>query len=405
MKALYVLNNDIRFNDNEALALACSNYQELSVIYFIDQSQSTFRLNLIKEALIALESKFENFNQTIYICQSPKKDYLELICNDFDQVIASMPYSQFDKEPNIDNLKYVDTQTLYKREELNFHIKDLPNVFTSFRKKIETVTPTSDTFAIESMPKLKPLDLPSVKLFFKKANLGKKNLSFQGSEDKALGRLDYYLFKSEKVLNYKDTRNGMIEFDDSTKFSPWLSIGAISAKTIYRELSRFEVEVKSNQSTYWVYFELLWRDYFKFLAFKFSDKFYLKSGIQQKNPKEQKQDQQVESFKKWINCNTGDDFVDANMNELVTTGWMSNRGRQNVASYLCKTLLVDWTYGAKFFASQLIDYDPESNWGNWSYLAGVGVDPRDRKFNTQKQAKDYDPEMAYRNMFKPKSNL
>jgi deoxyribodipyrimidine photo-lyase len=84
------------------------------------------------------------------------------------------------------------------------------------------------------------------------------------------------------------------------------------------------------------------------------------------------------------------------MRELAATGFMSNRGRQNVASYLVHDLGVDWRWGAAYFEQQLIDYDPASNWGNWAYIAGVGNDPRpNRKFNTRSQAERYDPEGRY----------
>ena len=83
------------------------------------------------------------------------------------------------------------------------------------------------------------------------------------------------------------------------------------------------------------------------------------------------------------------------MNELNSTGWMSNRGRQNVASYLIHDLGLNWTWGASYFEKKLIDYDPDVNWGNWLYLSGRGSDPRARKFNTQKQAMTYDPNGEY----------
>ena len=78
------------------------------------------------------------------------------------------------------------------------------------------------------------------------------------------------------------------------------------------------------------------------------------------------------------------------MIELSKTGWMSNRGRQNVASYFSKNLLMDWRIGAAYFESQLIDYDVHSNYGNWMYVSGVGNDPRDRKFDVSWQAQKYD---------------
>jgi len=79
------------------------------------------------------------------------------------------------------------------------------------------------------------------------------------------------------------------------------------------------------------------------------------------------------------------------MIELAETGWMSNRGRQNVASYLVHELGIDWRWGAAYFESLLIDYDPSSNYGNWMYVAGVGNDPRARVFSMERQAQQYDP--------------
>jgi deoxyribodipyrimidine photo-lyase len=88
------------------------------------------------------------------------------------------------------------------------------------------------------------------------------------------------------------------------------------------------------------------------------------------------------------------------MKELKLTGFMSNRGRQNVASYLCNDLNIDWRFGASYFEQQLIDYDVCSNWGNWAYLAGVGNDPRGKRyFNIEKQASDYDKNFLYRNLW------
>ncbi|MFM7128173.1 MAG: FAD-binding domain-containing protein, partial [bacterium] len=98
----------------------------------------------------------------------------------------------------------------------------------------------------------------------------------------------------------------------------------------------------------------------------------------------------------WREGKTGIPFVDANMRELLMTGFQSNRGRQNVASFLVKNLGIDWRAGAEWFESQLIDYDVCANWGNWAYVAGVGNDPRqDRYFHVIKQARDYDPDARY----------
>ena len=109
--------------------------------------------------------------------------------------------------------------------------------------------------------------------------------------------------------------------------------------------------------------------------------------------------QNTKAFNQWINGTTPEHFVNANMIELQKTGWMSNRGRQNVASYWAKEWEQDWRIGAAYFESMLIDYDMHSNYGNWMYNAGVGNDPRDRKFNIKRQAEMYDSDGKFQKMW------
>jgi deoxyribodipyrimidine photo-lyase len=190
----------------------------------------------------------------------------------------------------------------------------------------------------------------------------------------------------------------MIGADYSSKFSAWLAMGCISSRFIYQELNKYEHQFGANDSTYWLVFELLWRDYFRFMMKKHKVKLFQKAGIQNKESSEINSNTNL--LQKWIEGKTGVDFVDANMLELKHTGFMSNRGRQNVASYLCNDLKLDWRLGAAYFEQQLIDYDVCSNWGNWAYLAGVGNDPRgNRYFNIEKQASDYDKNGDFRNLW------
>ena len=178
----------------------------------------------------------------------------------------------------------------------------------------------------------------------------------------------------------------MLGEDYSSKFSAWLSVGCISPREIYEEVKNYEKVFGANDSTYWLIFELLWRDYFGFYLQKDKLRFFRQAS----------QLTSTVGLNAWKEGRTGEPFIDANMTELRLTGFMSNRGRQNVASYLCNNLKVDWRYGAAYFEQQLIDYDVCSNWGNWAYLAGVGNDPRaNRYFNTAKQAAIYDPQGRY----------
>ena len=209
-------------------------------------------------------------------------------------------------------------------------------------------------------------------------------------------RLNYYLFESNQIANYKKTRNGMLGADYSTKFSAWLALGCFSPKEIYAAVSEYEQTVHKNDSTYWVIFELWWREYFYWVMRKYGIKLFQKIGIKSQSPIDRILN--LEKLNQWKSGQTGNAFIDANMKELNATGFMSNRGRQNVASYLVNDLEVDWRYGAAYFEEQLIDYDVCSNWGNWAYISGVGNDPRGhRVFNVLKQADDYDKNGEYRN--------
>ena len=147
------------------------------------------------------------------------------------------------------------------------------------------------------------------------------------------------MWTSDCVAKYKETRNGLIGVDYSTKFSPWLAAGCLSPRQIYWEIKKYEGKRVANQSTYWVIFELLWRDYFRFVCYKYGDSVFHETGIMNKRLP---WSQDKVKFEAWREGRTGVPFVDANMRELARTGWMSNRGRQNVASFLVK-VSSDWS--------------------------------------------------------------
>ena len=218
-------------------------------------------------------------------------------------------------------------------------------------------------------------------------------LPFKGGETEGLARLERYVWSRDCLKDYKQTRNGMLGADYSSKFSPWLASGCLSPRLIYEQVKEYEAERVKNDSTYWLVFELLWRDFFRFICAKHGNQIFRQSGLQGiRIP--WKED--WERFRLWREGLTGFPLVDANMRELAATGFMSNRGRQNVASFLTKNLGINWLLGAEWFESLLIDYDVCSNWGNWNYTAGVGNDARGfRYFNIPKQSRDYDPKGEY----------
>ena len=293
-------------------------------------------------------------------------------------------------------------------DQFLFHPEDIDSqyisdVFTNFRKYCEkkvdvrSISLMSKKFGSENLIN-EDFKVPSLKMLgFDDFELDKRSaFIFKGGSDSAKERLDHYLWKTRKVNFYKQTRNGLIGLDYSSKFSAWLSNGSISPREIYWEIKQYEKDILKNQSTYWLVFELIWRDFFKYISLKYGNKIFMLGGILEKDY-EWSTDFQI--FNEWIEGRTVEPFVNANMIELNSTGWMSNRGRQNVASFLAKELKIDWRWGAAYFESKLIDYDVHSNYGNWMYVSGVGNDPRDRKFNIKFQAERYDSMNKYQNMW------
>jgi len=291
------------------------------------------------------------------------------------------------------------THTMFHPEDVSFDLQDIPNVFTQFRKKVEKKSAVRTPLRAPDLrkdpyPNIDYGHIPSVNdLGLEEKSIDERAvLPFKGGETAAWNRLDHYFFDSDELRNSKFSRNGMLGKNYSGKFSPWLAHGCISARSIYQKVEEYETNVHKNVSTYWMKFELIWRDYFRFSAMKHGSSIFHLGGIQGKDLKKST-DPSV--FKKWANGKTGIPFIDANMRELSFSGYMSNRGRQNVASFLAQNLNFDWRWGAAWFESKLIDYDVCSNWGNWAYNATVGHDPRNRYFNIVGQARKYDKNGEY----------
>ncbi|QOD62010.1 DASH family cryptochrome [Polaribacter haliotis] len=420
--------NNLRINDNSSLKESTENHKKVIAVYFFDpkyfkvdefgfQKTAKFRAKFLIETIEDLQKNLSDLNITLLTYFDAPENKLHTICDEFsiDKIYTQKEWTKEEIETNnlikntlSDTISFVEDydQFLYHPETVSNDFSNIPNVFTQFRKKLEktveipqltSVSKLSDNNLVENRT-----EIPSLReLGFDDFEVNKKTaFPFSGGENSALERLENYFFETKKVAFYKKTRNGLIGTDYSTKFSAWLANGSISAKTIYWKIKEFEAEFGANQSTYWVIFELIWRDYFKYISLKYDSKIFKIGGILEK---EYHWNSDSEIIQKWIHGETKDDFVNANMIELKETGWMSNRGRQNVASYFAKELLQDWRIGASYFESMLLDYDVHSNYGNWMYVAGVGNDPRDRKFNTKLQAERYDANHKFRKLWLEKT--
>lgn len=291
---------------------------------------------------------------------------------------------------------------LYYTGDLPFPVPHCPDTFSSFRKEVERFVKIREPLDAP-IDKFEPLtceieigEMPTIQDFGHENNATDKRAAFlfKGGETAALERLEDYLWVTNAISTYKKTRNELLGENYSSKFSAYLSQGCISPKLIFWELQRYEAERTKNDSTYSMFFELMWRDFFRFMGKKHGSKIFQKGGTKEEVDSSLRNN--IDLLQLWIEGRTGVPFIDANMRELAITGFMSNRGRQNVASFLVKDLKVNWQMGAEYFESMLIDYDPCTNWGNWNYIAGVGSDPREnRYFNILSQARRYDPGGEY----------
>ena len=268
-----------------------------------------------------------------------------------------------------------------------------PSSFSRFRKKAEKALKNQEYKLFEPLQGSKTSVEPQLKTSGRHINK-KSALPFPGGSSSGIDRLIYYLFESKKASSYKQTRNGLIGKDYSTKFSFWLAVGALSPMMIMKELKKYEEREGSNKSTYWIFFELLWRDFFRHAGKFYNDDFFAKKGAQKSS---WECHESKIAFDEWVNGNTLNDFVNANMVELAESGFMSNRGRQNAASYLVHDQSQDWRKGAAWFEHHLLDYDVYSNHGNWQYVTGVSFNPKGGShFNCRSQADRYDGDHKFR---------
>ena len=420
-RAIVWFRQDLRLHDNEALTDALRMGDDVLPVYIFDdrifngetrfgfRKTGKYRTQFIIESVLDLRDNLRKIGGELIVRVGRPETILSELAQEVKASWVFCNRERTQEEVLVQDgleskLWSYGVELIYTRGKMLFHTQDLPmpvqhtpDYFFQFRKENEGVTqvrePMTAPAALPPLPpSIDPGEIPSLESFGHDSLVHdpRAALHFKGGETEALRRLRYYFWEKDLVANYKDTRNGLLGGDYSSKFSPWLSNGCLSPKLVYHELKRYERERVANESTHWLFFELLWRDFFRLMGKKHGNRIFLKGGVQNKPLRQLKNNRDLLAL--WTEGNTGVPFIDANMRELKNTGWISNRGRQNVAAFLVRDLKINWQMGAEYFESQLIDYDPCSNWGNWNYVAGVGSDPReDREVNILTQAKTYDP--------------
>ncbi|WP_017091378.1 DASH family cryptochrome [Vibrio splendidus] len=443
---LYLFTNDLRINDNQLLYYAAQSVDKLicvivepTLVRFSadlaqEQSYGAHRQAFVSQSIANLESNLVKLGQQLVVIRS---NHLEPDAAEktLSQIIATQHVTHFfaNAHCGYDERQLIHTahsrhtdlitclphhSTLFDSHELPFELSKVPSSFTKFRKLVEHLDVNDGETVISALPPaVTPAPIPAVSLFSSPNVERAVTNDYLGGEDAGLAHLENY-FSHDYALTYKQTRNTFDVIENSTKFSPWLALGCVSPKTIYRHLKQFEADHGSNDSTYWIYFELLWREYFYWKCLSLGSSLFGETSNHELNSSNSSATSNL-NFAKWKSGNTNYPIVDACMRQLNETGYMSNRGRQLVASCLIYELGIDWRHGAAYFETQLIDYDVASNWGNWAYIAGAlrpqvstqtnkqknanQTQPKSRHFDLVRQTDMYDPNHIFINKWNTSS--
>ena len=401
MRTLWWMSEDLRLRDNALIDRATRAGDQLVVVWTPSPSQDRaflFRKAHLEASLWTFSKSLREAGANLYGSRvfCPSQSWMKnfIFKNQIEKVYRTRSWGA--EELHLEYLastwkiewEWVDQNSLLPMESYDPERLRTDKVFTDWRRRWEKslLVPSEPqllqgNFLSAGEEDLLPLDETKPQFLHPR---------IASSESGAKEALESY-FQGDLASSYKLTRNGLIRWEDSTKLSPYLALGLLSPHSVLRLLNQYEKDRGTNESTEHLRMELMWREYFRRIMalkgvalFAAAPRYPLAEDVLA-----------LDLLCRWKAGETGVDFLDAHMTELRLTGWMSNRGRQNVASYLTKSLGVDWRWGAKYFEEVLIDYDVHSNWGNWAYLAGVGQDPRDRVFNPVAQAARYDPEGIY----------
>ena len=382
------LRRDLRLEDNTALYQAVNHGLPILVVFIFDPEileklpKNDARVNFIHQNLEQINSIVKDKNGSLHIeHKRPIKAWENILSSyDVDKVFFNRDYEPYALARDKNVTEFINSQGVkiesYKDQvifEENDILKNdgLPyTVYTPYKKKwlksfsqelLQPVPTTQKGTFVQSL-----IPFPSI-----------KDIEFEESEIKVQD------FNISQLDTYDEDRNFPAK-DNTSYLSPHLRFGTISIRKLIKKIYHNESFLS----------ELIWREFFMQVLFHFPDSVQKNfkpkyDGIQWRNNEEE--------FEKWKKGKTGYLLVDAGMRQLNETGYMHNRVRMVVASFLIKHLLIDWTWGEAYFAEKLLDYDLSANVGNWQWAAGTGCDaaPYFRVFNPITQIDKFDKNHVY----------
>jgi deoxyribodipyrimidine photo-lyase len=416
--------SDLRLHDNEALNEAIKHGDEIIPLYVFDErvfkgttsfgfrKTSRHRAQFIIESVRSLRDAFrEKGSELIVRTGLPEEVIYELarnyktqyvLCNRERTQEEVMVQDALEKKLWTigQELRYSRGKMLYYTQDLPFPVTHTPDSFTQFRKEVEKIVPIRPPYPVPETFKppsvlIEPGTIPDLTDFnYTSDNGTPANSFFKGGEKEGLKRLHAYLWENDYLKCYGEPASGLKDGLSSSRLSPWISLGCLSPKLVFRELKRYEAERKNKDKVAAMILELEWRDFLRLMAKKYGNAIFQRGGVIGNINLSQSMDNRLLDM--WKTGKTPQPFVNASINELISTGYLNRICRYAAASYLVHDLNLDWRIGASFFESYLLDYDPASNWMNWNYIAGLGPDSKElRLVSIPNLAAKYDPKGVY----------
>lgn len=406
--------SDLRIHDNEALIEAARAVDEVIPLYVFDehnfergpygfQSLGAHRAHFLLGSVAALRDKLRTLgSDLIVLVGRPEKIVFEIACRYKTHWVfcnrERTPQEVGVQDALEKNLWTVGQEVRYSRGKMLYHTADLPfpithvpDTFAGFRREVEKFLPirlplevVESGLPFPECARSEVLPIPTmVELGF--SGYDPSEVAFRGGEEDALGYLD-------------DRISALAHAEPSgLQISPWLSAGALSPKVVYHAMERMEgselVSVKKE-----IQRNLMLRDFYRLMGKKHREKLFDHAGLAEKEVlPHSMQEVDYPMFISWVKGETKNDFVNAIMRELGNTGFVAHQLRRVASYYLVQRMEIPWLYGAAYFESALIDYDPMSNYGNWQRVGGVSLDQSgETEVNYEAVEKQFDPHGLYK---------
>ena len=386
-KSVFIFTRDLRIEDNTALIEACKNSKQVIPCFVFNKKiiqKDGFRLRFLLDSLDDLKGQFSKRNSKLQVAIGKYSETLEQI-KEIDAVFINSDFTPFAKkrESEIANFcnkkgiaffRYVD-HLMYDPSFVKTKMGKPYTIFSQFFRassQLQVPKPTNTEFTNFYSKKIFDEDVGS-----------NYNISNHGGRNNALKILD----SISEFLDYEKKRN-FPELNSTTKLSAHNRFGTVSVREVYHAL------VDSLGKNHTLISEIHWREFFNHVLYHYPSVISESFNKRHSNIKWHKNQARLDA---WREGKTGFPIVDAGMRELNNTGFMHNRVRMIVASFLTKDLHIDWKVGERYFAQKLVDYDRAVNNGNWQWAASTGCDaqPWFRIFNPWLQQKKFDPSCVY----------